>query len=236
MTTVDALSLLGFLRANPSENPPVVWHGPWQARLDGSQGMYSAFAAGGGCELVLENLEGPAWLEFMCTAWSGAVEVTDGHQTTSFDSYAAEHTRKDLLLPGTGRRSIKLRVTGVRNPASLADQIWIHRLLLQDRPGWLQRHSRLTDSLTLVDGDVGAFIVLESDKPISYDIMHYGSWGAQQVQLFKRVVQPGTVAVDIGANIGHHTVVLSKLVGPRRRVLAFEPQARLARIQKANLA
>ncbi len=236
MISIDALSLLGFLRASPSEQPPLVWRGPWQARLDGSQGMYSAFAAGGGCELVLANLEGPAWLEFMCTAWSGMLEVTDGDQTTCFDSYAPEHTLKDLRLPGTGRRTVTLRVTGARNPAALAGQIWLHRLLLQDRPGWLQRHSRLTDHLTLVDGDVGTFIVLESDKPISHDIKHYGCWGAQQVALFRRIVQPGTVAVDIGANIGHHTVVLSKLVGPGGRILAFEPQPRLARILHANLA
>jgi FkbM family methyltransferase len=39
----------------------------------------------------------------------------------------------------------------------------------------------------------------------------------------RRLVQPGSLVLDIGANIGAHTLTLAKLVGPKGRVFAFEP-------------
>lgn len=39
----------------------------------------------------------------------------------------------------------------------------------------------------------------------------------------RRVVAPGDVALDIGANMGIHTVLLAKLVGPLGKLFAFEP-------------
>lgn len=38
------------------------------------------------------------------------------------------------------------------------------------------------------------------------------------------VIRPGSVAVDIGAHIGTHTVTMSRCVGPSGRVIAVEPQ------------
>jgi FkbM family methyltransferase len=40
------------------------------------------------------------------------------------------------------------------------------------------------------------------------------------------LVRPGDVAVDVGANWGVHTLLLSRLVGPRGRVLSLEPLPR----------
>ena len=41
--------------------------------------------------------------------------------------------------------------------------------------------------------------------------------------LLSRWVKPGDLVVDGGANVGHYTRELSRLVGPKGRVLAFEP-------------
>jgi FkbM family methyltransferase len=41
--------------------------------------------------------------------------------------------------------------------------------------------------------------------------------------LLERVVGPGMVAVDVGANVGFHTLVLARQVGPGGRVHALEP-------------
>ena len=46
---------------------------------------------------------------------------------------------------------------------------------------------------------------------------------------------PGHTVVDVGANIGHHSVVLSRLVGAAGRVLAFEPQPFVHRVLESNL-
>jgi FkbM family methyltransferase len=44
------------------------------------------------------------------------------------------------------------------------------------------------------------------------------------------------VAVEAGANVGAHTLLLSRLVGPRGRVYAFEPQRVVFQILCGNLA
>ena len=39
----------------------------------------------------------------------------------------------------------------------------------------------------------------------------------------RKLVKPASLVLDIGANIGAHTLHLAQLVGPKGRVLAFEP-------------
>lgn len=48
-------------------------------------------------------------------------------------------------------------------------------------------------------------------------------------------LKPGMAFVDLGANEGFFSVVASRLVGPTGRVLAIEPQSRLASVIRRNL-
>jgi len=41
-------------------------------------------------------------------------------------------------------------------------------------------------------------------------------------------LHPGGTAVDIGANIGVHALIMAKIVGPSGRVVCFEPQPHIA--------
>ena len=41
--------------------------------------------------------------------------------------------------------------------------------------------------------------------------------------LYRSCVRPGSVALDVGANLGIHSLVLSRCVGERGRVIAYEP-------------
>jgi FkbM family methyltransferase len=56
------------------------------------------------------------------------------------------------------------------------------------------------------------------------------------VALFKDYCQPGDVAVDVGANIGEVSIILSKGAGATGRVFAFEPNPRIYRYLLGNLA
>jgi FkbM family methyltransferase len=52
-------------------------------------------------------------------------------------------------------------------------------------------------------------------------------WGLgerEERALIERVVQPGMIAVDVGANVGLHTLGLARHVGPEGRVHALEPE------------
>jgi FkbM family methyltransferase len=54
--------------------------------------------------------------------------------------------------------------------------------------------------------------------------------------LYQRYARPGSVAVDIGANLGIHALVLSRCVGAEGRVFAYEPIASVYQRLTANLA
>jgi FkbM family methyltransferase len=64
----------------------------------------------------------------------------------------------------------------------------------------------------------------------------YGEYSEQEVQLFRAVVQPGQTVLDVGANIGAHSVALARLVTATGKVLAFEPQRDLFYALCGNVA
>jgi FkbM family methyltransferase len=55
-----------------------------------------------------------------------------------------------------------------------------------------------------------------------------------ELGLIPHFAASGSVAVDVGANHGVYTYALSRAVGPRGRVLAYEPQAKLAAYVRAG--
>ncbi len=66
--------------------------------------------------------------------------------------------------------------------------------------------------------------------------MHsHGFWEMQVVRLLESRLRPGMTFVDVGAFIGYFTVLASRLVGPRGRVFAFEPDAGSVALLRANL-
>lgn len=45
-----------------------------------------------------------------------------------------------------------------------------------------------------------------------------------EVELMKKIIKPGMVVVDVGANIGFYTLLMADLVGEKGVVYAFEPE------------
>ena len=63
-----------------------------------------------------------------------------------------------------------------------------------------------------------------SDIWVGRSIEKYGEFSESEVQVFRDILKPGGVVLDIGANIGCHTVAFSRLVGPSGVVFAYEPE------------
>jgi FkbM family methyltransferase len=53
--------------------------------------------------------------------------------------------------------------------------------------------------------------------------IYLGSYEPSETRAFKRILRPGGVVVDVGANVGYFTALAARLVGERGRVFAFEP-------------
>ena len=62
-----------------------------------------------------------------------------------------------------------------------------------------------------------------------------GAYEEASVNLVKRLVRPGDVVVDAGANIGYYSLVFSSAVGSTGRVIAFEPMPHALEALTRNL-
>jgi FkbM family methyltransferase len=64
---------------------------------------------------------------------------------------------------------------------------------------------------------------LDLAEGIDFAIYLLGGFELRTLGLYERLVRPGSVVLDVGANIGAHTLPLAELVGASGRVVAFEP-------------
>lgn len=62
-----------------------------------------------------------------------------------------------------------------------------------------------------------------------------GTFEPFEVDLFKQAVKEGMTVLDIGANIGFYSLLAARLVGPRGKVYAFEPDPRTTASLRENL-
>lgn len=74
------------------------------------------------------------------------------------------------------------------------------------------------------------------DAYIGRSLDQYGEFSEGEIDLFEQLIKPGQMILEVGANIGSHTVWLSQTVGPTGTVLAFEPQRIVYQTLCANLA
>lgn len=77
------------------------------------------------------------------------------------------------------------------------------------------------------------------DSEVDYikkDLLKGVPWEPYVTGYFFKYSKPGSVAVDIGAHIGTHTVQLSRAVGKEGRVVAFEPQPKIFKELLLNMA
>ena len=82
----------------------------------------------------------------------------------------------------------------------------------------------------------GQLIYNINDRYIGRSIEEYGEYSEKETIVFDQILEPGNVVVEAGANIGSHTLFLSRKVGPEGCVLAFEPQRLVFQTLCGNVA
>ena len=69
----------------------------------------------------------------------------------------------------------------------------------------------------------GLLVDVDSRNVIDWNLLFRGEYEPQMGALLRILVPQGGVAIDVGANVGAHTLTLSRAVGSTGCVLAFEP-------------
>ena len=75
-----------------------------------------------------------------------------------------------------------------------------------------------------------------NDSYVGRSIEKYGEYAGIEARFLASLCGEGDVVLEVGANIGAHTVGLATRVGPTGRVLAFEPQRLAFQALCANVA
>jgi len=61
-------------------------------------------------------------------------------------------------------------------------------------------------------------------SPMLFSVAHFWGGGTDiNRRVFVNLVQPGSVVIEVGANVGSYTTLFSRLVGKHGKVYAFEP-------------
>lgn len=121
---------------------------------------------------------------------------------------------KPTLVAKLLRRCLRSRLRGsTRLTYSLSRRFGSLQHVALDIPGWAPVY---------VDLRLANAHIMLTESP------YRGLWRElDEVKIMSRFVRAGDVAFDIGANVGLHSILMSRLVGPQGKLFAFEPNAEL---------
>lgn len=96
----------------------------------------------------------------------------------------------------------------------------------------------MSDQVEIADCRHGRFAFLRNDNIIGRSLRLYGEWAEAEIALARVFLRPGDRVVDVGANIGTHSIAYGRLVGASGEVISCEPHpymfALLARNTEEN--
>jgi FkbM family methyltransferase len=138
-------------------------------------------------------------------------------------------TTNSAGLVRPANRGVMADPTPTRNPD------WVHCIAAITRR-W---HPKGTDFLlrkiyppgndrpvrSIVDYDDGMLMHVDTRSFLEWYIFFYGAFRPRVSKLINRMLQPGQVAIDIGANVGMHSIIMANRVGATGKVVVFEPDS-----------
>lgn len=116
----------------------------------------------------------------------------------------------------------------------------ILKLRNQYNPFRIQRQAKLKRAKQLnesfVDRMPGTNMKMVIHPNMFFTIVYTGcGFEKEIIRFMKKHVKKGTIALDVGANIGYFTLLLSRLVGKKGKVIAFEPSEFAYGLLKENI-
>lgn len=88
----------------------------------------------------------------------------------------------------------------------------------------------------LAETHAGQRIFLDAhDLSVTPHVALHGTWETEVERLLRRLLRPGQTVVEVGANIGYHTLAMAEVIGPEGRLHAFEAHPDTAALLEATL-
>lgn len=78
-------------------------------------------------------------------------------------------------------------------------------------------------------------INFDTSSYVERELFFRGYYEKNVINAIKKFLKPGFTAIDAGANIGTHALIMAKAVGNSGKILAFEPHPESAERLKANI-
>lgn len=121
------------------------------------------------------------------------------------------------------------RITGEKNSRRVPGGSFLLRAI--------RDASALTRASTVatIRGIDGLKVVADFSDERILEVIHEIRGENPEYQVMKSLLPPGGTFVDVGANFGTFSLLASRLVGAKGRVVAFEPQARLVSMIRRSL-
>ena len=79
-------------------------------------------------------------------------------------------------------------------------------------------------TITAHRGRHGMLCHYSGDELIGASLAYYGEWAEEELYLLSSLIRPADTVVDVGANIGTHTLAFSRFVGRTGHVLSIDGQ------------
>jgi len=88
----------------------------------------------------------------------------------------------------------------------------------------------------VVETRYGIVQFLPDDGDVARSLRHYGEYLQEHVEIFARLIGPGSTVVDADSGIGVHTIALARMVGADGCLMTYESRELPARLLAQNLA
>jgi FkbM family methyltransferase len=82
----------------------------------------------------------------------------------------------------------------------------------------------------------GSLLVPADDLSLTPELVTHGIYEPAFTHYLMRTLKPGMRAIDVGANVGMHTILMAGWVGTEGHVLAYEPNPDVLSFLRANVA
>ncbi|AMP10084.1 methyltransferase, FkbM family domain protein [Collimonas arenae] len=162
---------------------------------------------------------------FFIEAWqeAGGAAVMPLSDCVSFNSHPALYDADTFMLHYMGYPD-RFRVIVMRSDVQRIEQKTA-----------TARISREQSVFIPTEGRHGKFFVNRHDTHVGRSLEMYGEWSEPKIALFGQIVGAGDTVIEAGANLGSHTVWLSRKVTGAGAVIAFEPERHVFHLLCTNL-